>query len=127
MKPIFLALAVLTAPIAAGSMMLVLPASAKAASDLGDLSSFRKILVDVQAIADKGDFKAAEKRITDFETAWDVAHKKMRPLNKTQWGNVDVAADAALEALRAESPVAGTVKKTLATLVGEIDDPNLVP
>jgi hypothetical protein len=80
-----------------------------------------------EGIADKGDFKAAEKRITDFETAWDVAHKKMRPLNKTQWGNVDVAADAALEALRAGSPVAKTVKRTLATLIGEIDDPNLVP
>jgi hypothetical protein len=51
MKPIFVALALLTAPIAAGSVMFVLPASAKAASDLGDLSSFRKILVDVQGIA----------------------------------------------------------------------------
>jgi hypothetical protein len=128
MKTKIFAIALLALPFVTGSSLFAGQASAAAMSGkLGDLSSYHTIIADVQAIAAKGDFVAAEKRITDFETAWDNAAKAMRPLSKTQWGNVDDAADAALEALRASAPEAATVTTTLATLIAEIDDPKLAP
>jgi hypothetical protein len=128
MKKMFLIFALAALPLAGVSAALVQSASAAAkVTELGDLSSFSSIITDVQAIATKGDFAAAEKRITDFETAWDKAHGKMRPLNKHYWSNIDVAADAALEALRASKPDAKTVKATLDSLSGELGNPTIEP
>ena len=94
-----------------------------AAQSLGDMTPFKTIVTDVQAIAAKGDLKAAETRITDFETAWDDAAGTLRPNDPTAWGNVDTAADAALDALRAGKPDPNEVDATLASLVTELDNP----
>jgi hypothetical protein len=83
---------------------------------LGDLSAFAAIIDDVQKISTTGDFAAAEKRITDFETAWDDQESTLRKLNRDAWGNIDGAADAAFKALRTGSPKADDVKKTLQNL-----------
>jgi hypothetical protein len=94
---------------------------------LGDMSAFTAIITDVQGIAASGDFTAAEKRITDFETAWDDAQNTLRPVNTTYWGNVDIAADAALDALRSGAPDAAGVTATLADLQAELADPAKAP
>lgn len=102
-------------------------AQAATPTALGDLSAYSAIIADVQKSADQADFKAAKKRIKDFETKWDVEHTKMRPLNVELWGHIDDAADAALQAVREAKPVAATVKTTLASLAAELDNPTLLP
>jgi len=77
----------------------------------------------VETIAATGDFVAAEKRITDFETAWDDAASNLRAMDSNAWGNVDQAADDALGALRASQPVAADVTATLAALATSLDNP----
>ena len=56
---------------------------------LGDLSALKKIISDAATIAATGDFAAAEKRITDYETARDDAAGTMRAMDSNAWGNVD--------------------------------------
>ena len=91
-------------------------------SSLGDLSQFKAIISDVQAIAAKGDLVAAEKRATDFETAWDDAQAKLRPLDSAAWGEIDDAADVTFKALRATAPDAQTVTTALAALASALDN-----
>lgn len=127
LKQYALALVLIAAPVAVFSgsehyFIAATPAEA-AAAPLGDLSAMKTIVADVQAIAAKGDMPAAEKRITDFETAWDEAEPTLRPMNKDAWGNVDGAADAALKALRAKTPDAAKVASTLAGLAAALDNP----
>jgi hypothetical protein len=93
------------------------------AAGLGDLTALSVIVTDTQAIAGKGDLVAAQKRITDFETAWDDATASLRPLNADQWGAIDDAADAAIGALRANPPAADKVDVTLAALGAALSDP----
>ncbi len=131
MKQILLATALIALPVAAftGFQLYATPpvlaaTPAPAAVDpLGDLSAMKKIVSDVEAIAVTGDFVAAEKRITDFETAWDDGATKLRAMDSNAWGNVDQAADAALDALRASKPVAADVTATLAALATSLDNP----
>ena len=137
MRNLFLSLALIVIPVgifAVGYTLLApsqAPAQAAASANtgpaLGDMQPFISIISDVQGIANKGDMVAAEKRITDFETAWDDAQKKLRPVNTTSWGNVDDAADSALGALRDKSPDPAKVKSTLADLMAELKDPKRVP
>ncbi len=137
MRNLFLSIALIVIPVGifAVGYTLLAPAQATAQADaqantgpaLGDMQPFITIISDVQGIADKGDMAAAEKRITDFETAWDDAQKKLRPVNTTSWGNVDDAADSALGALREKSPDPAKVKSTLADLMAELKDPTRVP
>lgn len=124
MKQFFLAIVLIIAPVAAftGFELYVSNAPAKAA-DLGDLSSFKNIIADVQTLASKGDLAGAAKRITDYETAWDQAETAIRPLNQSDWTNIDEASDAALKALRQSPPSADKVSKTLATLLAVLNDP----
>jgi hypothetical protein len=124
MKQFFLAIALIVAPVAifTGFEFYVSNAPAKAAN-LGDLSSFKTIVADVQTLASKGDLAGAAKRITDYETAWDQAETAIRPLNQTDWGNIDAASDAALKALRQSPPSADKVNKTLAGLMAVLSDP----
>ncbi|MFS8116065.1 hypothetical protein QD460_30500 [Rhizobium jaguaris] len=126
MKQLILAIILIAVPVALFSGYEIYSTNtAQAASPgLGDLSNFKTIIADVQALAEKGDMLGAAKRITDFETAWDQAETAIRPLNQTQWGNVDTAADAALKAVRAPTPQVDKVKSMLANLMAELNDPN---
>lgn len=125
MRQIFLAVALIVAPVAAFTGFELLYANNAPAKtvDLGDLSSFKTIIADVQALAAKGDLTAAAKRITDYETAWDQAETAIRPLNPTYWNNIDAASDAALKALRQSVPSADKVNKTLAALMAVLNNP----
>lgn len=124
MKQIFLAIALIVAPVAAftGFQLYANNAPAKSAN-LGDLSSFKAIIADVQGLAAKGDLTAASKRITDYETAWDQAETAIRPLNQDFWNNIDAASDAALKAVRQSSPSPDKVNKTLAALAAVLNNP----
>ena len=125
MKQLLLATALIAVPVAAFTGFNLFTAQATVQSaGLGDLSPMRTVIADVQTIAASGDFTAAEKRITDFETAWDDAAAAMRPLDPGAWGNVDQAADDALSALRDPAPAADTVTTTLAALSGALTDPS---
>lgn len=102
-------------------------AAVAASTGLGDLSSFKTIIADVQALVDKGDMPGAAKRVTDFESAWDQAETAIRPLNQEQWGNIDEAADGALSAVRKSSPDAAAAKAALGTLMATLNDPSKAP
>ena len=135
MKQILLATALIALPVAAFTAFqmyrtppVVAATTASAAVDtLGDLSALKKIVSDVETIAATGDFTAAEKRITDYETAWDDAAGTMRAMDANAWGNVDVASDDALAALRSSSPDAAQVTATLAALAASLDNPGNAP
>ncbi len=71
---------------------------------LGDLSTFRVIATDSLKIAKTGNIKAAEKRITDMETAWDVSANKLKTKNTVSWRKLDLALDRVLFELRAAKP-----------------------
>lgn len=130
MKQILLATALIALPVAAFTAFQIYtaaPATVATAAPLedplGDLSAMKKIISDVEGIAKTGDFVAAEKRITDFETAWDDAASGMRAMDPNAWGHVDLAADTALDALRSASPVAADVTAALADLAVSLDTP----
>ncbi len=101
----------------------VLATSAMAASKLGDLSSFETIANDTLVLVDKGDLKAAEKRITDFESGWDKAEKKLYRKDKAAWSAIDDAADAAIQSLRAKSPDAVNAQRNVSALIDAIRHP----
>lgn len=131
MKQFFLALLLIAVPVAAftgfEAKYGTTSAMATGAASLGDLSALKAIIADVQSISDKGDLVAAEKRIRDFENAWDVATKTLRGLNKDDWGHVDEASDAALKDLRETKPDPAKVKVTLAALMAALNDPSKAP
>ncbi len=124
MKKILLATALVLVPVGAvTTVQLSFVSAAQAAASLGDLSPMIVIVTDVQKSAATGDFAKAATRITDWETAWDDAADKMRPLNKGAWGKIDDASDAALDAVRAKSPDAATVTPALAALLAALNNP----
>ena len=110
-------------PVVMAAAMAVSATSAAAAGKLGDLVSFERMAHDTLLLVDKGELKAAEKRITDFETAWDKAEPTLRPKDKSAWGVIDDAADAAIESLRAASPDATKAQRTVSALVDTIRHP----
>lgn len=121
MKTFFLAASLAIMPLAAAPVLLPIAAQAAPAKGaLGDLSSFETIASDTLALIEKGDMIAAQKRITDFETAWDKAQGDLYHKNKTAWGAVDDAADAAISSLRAKKPAAAEAKLAVTNLITAI-------
>lgn len=124
LRQIFLSIILIAIPVAVFSAVYayLLPPKPVEPS-LGDLSGLKTIAEDVQGISAKGDFVAAEKRITDFETLWDKDEDTMRPLNEAAWGNVDDAADAAIHSLRTDKPQAADVATAVTGLIATLDNP----
>lgn len=127
MKQFLLASVLIAIPVAGFTTFNMLafanPASASQGQSLGDLSAMISIIAEVKSTAATGDFVAAEKRITDFETAWDQGEPTLKPKNAEAWKHVDRAADAAYSSLRNGAPTAADVDHALVNLLAWLDDP----
>jgi hypothetical protein len=123
MREILLAFALLTAPAIMSAFVAPPVLAATANSKLGDLSKFETIASDTLALVEKNDLVGAQKRITDFETAWDAGEATLYPKDKTVWGAIDDAADAAISSLRTGKTSATKARTTVSELLAKLQDP----
>ena len=123
MKHALIALALIVTPVAMPVVMAQPVLAAPLTGKLGDLSSFATIADDTLTLIEQKDLVAAQKRITDFETAWDAAQPTLYPKDKAAWGVIDDAADAAIKSLRATKPSAKKAKTTVTALLNTLQDP----
>lgn len=99
--------------------------AAATVSELGDLSAMHTIVADTKALVTANDLAGAKAKITEFETAWDTAASDLRSKSAQKWDAIDAASDAALDAVRADSPAA-TSGVALAALLAQLDNPGAV-
>jgi hypothetical protein len=92
------------------------------ASKIGDLSSYRSIVVDTASMVDKGNLCGPKARIKDLEISWDEAEPSTKPRVPGEWHVIDKAIDRALSALRSKTPDAASCKQTLANLLATMDE-----
>lgn len=115
--------AVLLSPLAAAPAATAAPGELRLAmSQLGDLTPYRAIAADTLKIVDAGNLPAAKVRIKDLETAWDDAETTMKPKDRGTWTTIDKSIDAALNALRADTPKQADCAATLKALVAKMDE-----
>jgi hypothetical protein len=95
--------------------------SAEASTKLGDLSKFKKIVVETNELVKKEDLAGAKTRIKDLETTWDEAEAGVKPRASADWHALDKAIDHALSALRENKPSINDSKKMMTELLATFE------
>jgi hypothetical protein len=125
-KPLVLAVLTLTAisTFCGATPFTFLTTAQAAQSKLGDLSAFRRIVIDTSSLVDKGNLAQARTRIKDLEMSWDEAEPSLKPRAAGDWHKVDKSIDQALSALREKTPDPATCKQALTNLLTVMDQLN---
>ena len=90
--------------------------STAAAFPVGDMTTFTTSTQDTLDKLTAGQQAAATTRITDLESAWDIAEATRKRRDDTTWHAVEDQIDQALRELRSTSPNPDTEKAALLEL-----------